>query len=106
MRYGTVLLGYYISRHNIEKSNYYKGIVSTAIESDYGSVDAIIRYYHQIMAAEIDLLQQNKTSAITRLNKIKQKMCSLGESNPNKIKYLALLRSLDQPSCINSKRIY
>lgn len=101
MKYGAVLLRYYISRKNIEKSIYYKNIVSAGVEADYGSVDAIIRYYNQIMAAEIDLLQDDKLSAITKLNNIRQKVCSLGDKNPQKIQYLKLQKSLKQSSCVN-----
>lgn len=96
MNYGVLLLRYYISRKNIEKSIFYQNMVSIAVEADYGSVDAVIRYYHQLMAAEIDLLQQDKISAITKLTNIKQKMCSLGDRNPDKVKYLKLQRSLNQ----------
>ena len=101
MNYGALLLRYYISRKNIEKSIFYQNMVSIAVEDDYGSVDAVIRYYHQMMAAEIDLLQQDKISAITKLTNIKQNMCSLGDRNPDKVKYLKLQRSLNQPTCVN-----
>jgi serine/threonine protein kinase len=101
INYGTVLLQYYINRKNIEKSIYYKNIVSIAVEADYGSVDAIVRYYNQMMAAEIDLLQNDKLSAITKLINIQQKMCSLSDKNPQKIKYRRLQHSLNQPSCVN-----
>ncbi|MDP2559630.1 serine/threonine-protein kinase [Psychrobium sp. 1_MG-2023] len=102
MKYGTVLLRYYISRKDIDKAMYYQNEVAIATEADYGSVDAVIRYYHQIMVAEINLLQGDKASALVKLDSIKNKMCSLGDSNPNKVRYLELLNFLGQPDCINS----
>jgi len=101
IKYGTILLQYYISRKNIDKSIYYQEIIASGVEADFGSVDAIIRYYNQIMAAEVDLLQHDKTSAITKLTNIKSKMCSLENKNPSKIKYLKLQHALNQPSCVN-----
>ena len=51
------------------------------------------------MAAEIDLLQNDKISAITKLNQINQKTCGLSEQNPHRVKYIALQHSLKQPAC-------
>lgn len=99
MNYGTILLRYFISRKNIEKSIYYHNIISLAADVDYGGVDAIIRYYNKIMAAEIDLLQHDKKRAIDKLANIKPKMCGLGDKNPHKVKFLALQQSLNQPAC-------
>jgi len=96
---GLILERYFISRKHIEKSMYYQKQVNSTIENYYGSVDVITRYIHQIMAAEIDLLQHNKSSAISKLNNISEKICGLNENNPHKIKYIALQHSLNQPVC-------
>ncbi|MGL1957401.1 MAG: serine/threonine protein kinase [Colwellia sp.] len=96
---GLILEKYYISRKLTEKANYYQVQVNNTIDNYYDSVDTIVRYYHQITAAEIDLLQNDKTNAITKLNKINEKICGLNEKNPYKIKYIALQHSLNQSAC-------
>jgi serine/threonine protein kinase len=98
---GFILERYFISRNKIEKSEYYQTVVAQSIEDYYGSVDAIDRYYHQIMVTELALLKGNKAKAIATLANIKQKMCSLADINSQKIKYLKLQKSLNQASCLN-----
>jgi len=98
---GFILERYFISRKHIEKSEYYQTMVAQSIEDYYGAVDAIDRYYHQIMAAELALLKGNLAEAIAKLANIKQKMCALGDINPQKIKYLKLQQSLNQALCLN-----
>jgi serine/threonine protein kinase len=99
VRRGFILERYYISRNNIEKSSHYQLEVAQAIDDYYGSVDAIDRYYHQVMVAELDVLKGDKSQAITKLKNIKQKMCSLADKNPQKIKYHKLQNSLNQSFC-------
>jgi hypothetical protein len=101
VRRGFILERYFISRKSIEKSEKYQTMVAQSIEDYYGSVDAIDRYYHQIMAAELALLKGNKVEAITNLAKIKHKMCGLTDKNPQKIKFLKLQQSLNQALCLN-----
>jgi len=96
---GFILEQYFISRKNVEKAIYYHTEVKNTIDVYYGIMDSINRYFHQIMAAEIDLLQHDKKSAIAKLANIKPKMCSLGDSNPHKVKFLALQQSLNQSAC-------
>jgi serine/threonine protein kinase len=101
VRRGLILERYFISRKRIEKSEYYQTMVTQSIEDYYGSVDAINRYYHKIMAAELALLKGNKAEAIAKLAKIKHKMCALEDINPQKIKFLKLQQSLNQALCLN-----
>jgi len=96
---GLILERYFISRKQVEKAMYYQDQINNTIEDYYGSVDVITRYVHQIMAAEIDFLQNDKASAISKLNNINGKICGLTDKNPYKVKYIALQHSLKQSAC-------
>jgi len=96
---GFILERYFIRRGNIEKAMYYQTVVAQSLDDYYGGVDAIYRYYHQMMKAEIALLKNDKIDAMTRLRKIAHKMCHLEDQNPQKIKYIKLQQSLKQTLC-------
>ena len=99
VRRGFILERYFISRKNIEKSSHYQDIVEQAMDDYYGSVDAINRYYHQIMAAELALLNKDSATAKQHLSEVKVKLCGLGEQNPHRIKYIKLTKSLSMSTC-------
>jgi serine/threonine protein kinase len=99
IRIGLVLEKYFISRKNIEKSLYYQRIVEETMNAYYGSVDAIDRYYHQVMAAELALLKNAPLMAKQNLSKVKDKLCDLDVKNPHRIKYIKLTDSLNMSNC-------
>jgi serine/threonine protein kinase len=99
IRRGIILERYFLSREKIEKASYYQLEVKLAIEDYYGSVDAIDRYYHQVMAAELALLKNAPLMAKQSLSKVKDKLCDLDVKNPHRIKYIKLTESLNMSNC-------
>lgn len=99
LAHSTVLFNYFVSRNNLTKAEKYLNLSEKALEQFYDSMDTIKRDYHQIMAAELDILKGDDLNAISKLNKVHKKVCSLGDKVPQKVKYLKLQNSLNQHFC-------
>ena len=99
VRIGFIIEKYFITRRNFDKASHYHHVVARTMDEYYGKVDAINRYYHQVMAAEIALLKNDSATAKQHLSEVKVKLCGLGEQNPHRIKYVKLTKSLSMSTC-------